>query len=82
MLNDDIFKIIIDSIPLVSIDILLKRGNKILLGRRLNSPAQGYFFSVGGRIKKDETINQALARIAKTELGIELKYLPKNYKCI
>jgi len=44
MLDDSTFKTIIDSAPLTSIDILLKKDNKILLGKRVNKPAQGYFF--------------------------------------
>jgi colanic acid biosynthesis protein WcaH len=77
MLDDTTFKTIIDSAPLISIDILLKKDNKFLLGRRVNKPAQGYFFSIGGRVNKNETIDSAMARIAKNELNIELKYIPK-----
>ena len=61
MLDDQIFKTVVDSTPLISIDILIKKGNKILLGRRVNKPAQGYFFSIGGRINKNETIENAIA---------------------
>ena len=77
MLNDKIFRVVVDSTPLISIDILLKKDNKILLGKRINKPAQGYFFSTGGRINKNETINNAMVRIAKNELNIELKSIPK-----
>jgi colanic acid biosynthesis protein WcaH len=77
MLDDTTFKTIIDSAPLISIDILLKKDNKILLGKRINKPAQGYFFSTGGRVNKNETIDSAMARIVKNELNIELKYIPK-----
>ena len=77
MLDDYTFKTVIDSTPLVSIDILLKKDNKILLGKRINKPAQGYFFSTGGRINKNESIDSAMARIATNELNIELKYIPK-----
>jgi colanic acid biosynthesis protein WcaH len=77
MLDDCIFKIVIDSVPLISIDILLKKDNKILLGKRANKPAQGYFFSTGGRINKNETIDNAMKRIALNELNIELKTTPK-----
>ena len=86
MLDDTTFKTIIDSAPLISIDILLKKDNKFLLGKRINKPAQGYFFSTGGRVNKNETIDSAMARIAKNELNIELfssipprevKYIPK-----
>ena len=77
MLDDYTFKTVIDSAPLVSIDILLKKDNKILLGKRINKPAQGYFFSTGGRINKNESIANAMARIASNELNLELKYVPK-----
>ncbi len=77
MLDDATFKTVIDSTPLVSIDILLKKDNKILLGKRINKPAQGYLFSIGGRVYKNETINNAMMRIAKDELNIELKLMPR-----
>tara|TARA_B110000003_G_C16615736_1_gene521218 strand:- start:1449 stop:1886 length:438 start_codon:yes stop_codon:yes gene_type:complete len=76
MLSNQIFMTVVDSTPLVSIDILLKRDHKILLGRRLNKPAQGYFFSIGGRIHKNETIDNAIARVALEELNIYLKSTP------
>jgi len=76
MLDDATFKTVIDSAPLVSIDILLKKDGKILLGKRVNKPAQGYYFSMGGRINKNETIDSAMNRIAKNELNIELKTMP------
>ena len=77
MLDDHIFKTVVDSAPLVSIDILLKKDNKFLLGRRVNKPAQGYFFSTGGRVNKNETIDHAIDRIAQHELNIELQSRPK-----
>ena len=77
MLDDVTFKTIIDSAPLISIDILARKNNKVLLGKRVNKPAQGYFFSTGGRVNKNETIDSAMGHIAKNELNIELKTTPK-----
>jgi colanic acid biosynthesis protein WcaH len=77
MLDDKTFKLVVDSTPLISIDILLKKDDKVLLGKRINKPAQGYFFSTGGRINKNETIDNAMIRIAKNELNIDLKSVPK-----
>ena len=77
MLDYDTFKVVVDSVPLISIDILVKKDNKVLLGKRVNKPAQGYYFSIGGRIKKNETINQAMERIVKNELDIKLKLTPR-----
>jgi colanic acid biosynthesis protein WcaH len=76
MLDDQAFKTVINSTPLISIDLLVKKDNKILLGRRINKPAQGYLFSIGGRVYKNESIQQATARIAKDELNISLKLTP------
>jgi colanic acid biosynthesis protein WcaH len=77
MLDDQTFKTVIISTPLISIDLLVKKDNKILLGKRINKPAQGYLFSIGGRVYKNETINNAMIRIAKNELNIELKLTPR-----
>tara|TARA_B100000953_G_C17775993_1_gene343919 strand:+ start:141 stop:578 length:438 start_codon:yes stop_codon:yes gene_type:complete len=77
VLDDKFFKTVVDSVPLVSIDILIKKDNKILLGKRVNKPAQGYFFSIGGRINKNETIDNAMKRIALNELNIDLKSTPE-----
>ena len=77
MLDDQIFQTVVDSVPLISIDILIKKDNKILLGKRINKPAKGYFFSTGGRINKNETIDNAMVRVALNEFNIELKSVPK-----
>ena len=77
MLDDATFKTIVDSAPLISIDILARKNNKVLLGKRVNKPAQGYYFSTGGRVNKNETIDSAMGRIAKNELNIKLKTTPK-----
>ena len=73
MLDNQTFKTVINSTPLISIDLLVKKDNKILLGKRINKPAQGYLFSIGGRVYKNETINSAMIRIANDELNISLK---------
>ena len=77
MLDDQTFETVINSTPLISIDLLVKKDNKILLGKRINKPAQGYLFSIGGRVYKNETIDNAMMRIAKNELNIELKLMPR-----
>ncbi len=58
-------------LPLVSVDLVLVRGEtEILLGLRTNRPAQGSWFVPGGRILKDEPRADALKRVAARELGI------------
>jgi len=77
MLDNQTFRTVVNSTPLISIDILVKRDNAILLGKRVNNPAQGYLFSVGGRVHKNEKINSAIIRIAKNELNVDLKSMPR-----
>ena len=78
MLDNQTFEIVINSTPLISIDLLVKKGNKILLGKRINKPAKNSLFSIDGRVYKSKTINSAMIRIAKNELNIELK-LPLRF---
>ena len=70
MLNAQTFKTVIESTPLVSIDLCLICNNQILLGKRRNEPLRGKWFTPGGRIHKNETWRNALLRIAEVELGL------------
>jgi len=64
---------IIEATPLVSIDLIIKNpSEKVLLGKRINRPAKGYWFVPGGRIIKNETIVHALKRISLKEMGQDL----------
>jgi len=76
-LTGDLFKTIIDNTPLVSVDLIVKHKGKILLGKRINKPAQGYWFTLGGRVLKNENIQNAIQRIGKQESGIILDSDPK-----
>jgi len=71
-LTPNIFKCIVEYTPLISIDFLIKKDNKYLLGKRVNEPAKGYYFTIGGRIFKNETIKQAQKRILQQELNLSL----------
>ncbi|MDN5051238.1 GDP-mannose mannosyl hydrolase [Aliarcobacter butzleri] len=74
MLELDKFKTLVDIAPLVSIDFIIKnQDNKILLGKRVNKPACGYFFTLGGRVFKNETINEAKKRVLKDEIGLNIE---------
>ena len=57
--------------------VFIITSSLILLGKRINKPAQGYFFSIGGRVYKNETVDSAMIRIARIELNIELKSMPR-----
>ncbi len=68
------FKFIVQYTPLISIDLVIKNEmGQYLLGLRKNAPAQGFWFNLGGRIYKNETISTALSRIYKEEVGAPLE---------
>lgn len=67
------------ALPLVSLDFCLLRpgvaGPELLLGLRNNRPAQGWWFTPGGRIRKNEPLTSASTRIVREELGMTTNVL-------
>jgi colanic acid biosynthesis protein WcaH len=64
------FQQIVAATPLISIDLIVRNQQKqVLLGRRLNRPAQGFWFVPGGRVRKDEQLDVAFLRLTQEELG-------------
>lgn len=77
MLDKERFLSVVDAAPLVAMDLVVVRGGtELLLGQRNNRPAQGWWFVPGGRIRKNETMQAALARVAAAELGLDVASLP------
>ena len=70
MLDPVTFKTVVESTPLVSIDLCLVYEGKLLLGLRQNEPLKGQWFTPGGRLFKNERWQDGLARIANAELGL------------
>lgn len=69
-LSADDFRTVVQSTPLVSIDLVVENAaGEILLGERLNRPAQGFWFVPGGRIVKNESLDVAFHRLTEAELG-------------
>ena len=55
--------------PLVSIDLIVNCDDKYLLGHRKNMPAKDFWFVPGGRILKNETLEDAFCRLTEAELN-------------
>lgn len=67
------FADIVKNTPLVSIDLIVKNvDNQVLTGLRKNNPAKDFWFMPGGRIFKNESLEQAFKRITQDELGFAL----------
>ena len=60
----------VKALPLVSIDLVVVNSScEMLLGRRVNRPAQGCWFTPGCRVRKNETLECVLQRVWQEELG-------------
>lgn len=59
------------AVPIVCVDFVLKKDDSFLLAKRTNKPAQGQWFLHGGRIMKNETVEDAVLRKTKEEVDIE-----------
>ena len=80
-LANNVFETIVTNTPLISIDLLVENEQgEFLLGLRKNRPAQGYWFVPGGRVLKNESLDQAFKRLTKLELGLELERNQADFK--
>lgn len=71
ILTADEFALVVRLAPLVSIDLLVTTDcRRVLLGLRKNAPARGFWFTPGGRIRKNESQADCVSRLIDTELGM------------
>lgn len=69
-INDKEFQEVLERTPLISIDLIIQDNfGRVLLGRRLNRPAQGFWFVPGGRVRKGERLQEAFRRILQGEVN-------------
>lgn len=66
------YKVLMEFSPICTVDVIFfnPEGTRVLLGKRANAPYQGLFYTFGGRLRKNETFEEAAVRIAKKEMGV------------
>ena len=80
-LSADLFELVVSRTPLISIDLIVKDHlGRVLVGKRTNRPAQGFWFVPGGRVLKNETLSAAFMRLTKDELGVSYRIEDVVYK--
>lgn len=73
MLSKEDFATVVKSSPIISVDFIVKNlDGKFLLGLRNNNPAKNYYFTLGGIIRKNEKIEDAIKRISLNEFNFEI----------
>ena len=70
-IESDTYKLILDNVTNVCVDVILRYKEKLLLIKRLEEPMKGVPWPVGGRLWKGETSEQAARRKIKEEVGID-----------
>lgn len=76
MLDQYHFKLLVKVAPLFAIDlVILNERDQILVGQRKYAPAKGFWFVPGGRIFKNESQENAIKRISKSEVGCEFSLI-------
>ena len=71
----ELYSQFLSNMPQVSIEIFLEHEKEVLLAKRNNNPAKGKWFWPGGRLYKGEDFEEAVKRISKEELNVEVKMI-------
>lgn len=59
--------------PLLCVDLIIRRGDRVLLIKRENEPLRGFWWVPGGRVLKGETLLDAAKRKAASEVGLDIE---------
>lgn len=71
------FEYVVSALPLVSVDwVLINPAGQMLLGQRRNAPARHWWFTPGGRVRKNEPLVSCLQRVSVSELGLQAGDVP------
>src|SRR3989344_132853 len=71
------YKKILENMPFCCVDIVICQNNKVLLIKRKNDPEKNSWWVPGGRIYKNEKLEQAAIRKVKEETGLDIKTIKK-----
>ena len=74
-IEENLYKRILDKMPIPTVDSIVVHGGKFLLLRRNNPPVKGMWWLPGGRVRRGETLEQAVKREVLEETGLECKIL-------
>jgi len=74
LIECDVFDEIRKVIPIVCVDLVIPKRGDILLVKRIEPPAQGQWWTPGGRIFHGETIEEASIRKSETEVHLDCSF--------
>jgi len=68
----ELYSKIVESAPIVCVDMVLHKDGKVLLINRKDEPEKGKWWVPGGRIKKNEKLEDAVKRKILEETGLKV----------
>jgi len=80
-IESELYNKIIESVPILCVDGLIIKDNKILLLKRLNYPAEGEWWFPGGRVFKNEKLNESIIRKVKEETNLDVEVIRQIGVC-
>ena len=72
LIPSSLYDQIVKSMPISSVEAIIVKNGLLLLLRRKNNPAKGQWWFPGGRIRKGESLEEALCREVKEETGLDV----------
>lgn len=71
-LTQEEFTAIYTKVPRLTVEIIVKSDRGVLLTKRAIYPAEGYWHIPGGTVRYNESIRDAVTRVAKDEVGLAI----------
>jgi len=72
LIPSSLYDQIVKSMPIPSVEAIIVKNGLLLLLRRKNNPVKGQWWFPGGRIRKGESLEEALCREVKEETGLDV----------
>ena len=73
-LTEEEFRTIYGKVPRLTVEVMVVKDGKVLLTLRDIEPYKGFWHLPGGTVYFKEPVSRTVERIAKRELGIQVKY--------
>lgn len=72
LIEQKLYERIHAEMPILCIDLVIQSGDRTLLVQRNREPQVDRYWLPGGRLFKGESVDQAITRIAREEVGLEV----------